>query len=128
MSKEYAIYDTEIDMFITKMWSENMCHRILKSWKFHHPERNMSRYELRVRLYPDDDGYDNSAILVIDKSLNKITCFYHWGNRHYCNAYNPNEYIFVKYIPPKGIEITDIYKRFDMQDWDGKGEIINQWG
>ena len=123
-SKLYAIYDTESDMFVTSIWSEKWCHKILKLWKGHHPELNMARFELRVRLYPEDNGYDNTAVLVVDKSNNTVVAFYHWANKNYTSAYDHDKYKFIKYTPPMGVEVNDIYKRYDMQKWDGKGKIL----
>jgi hypothetical protein len=122
-SKLYAIYDTESDRFVTSVWTEKFCHKILKLLKGHHPNLNMTRFELRERLYPEDLNYDNTVILVIDK-FNMVVCWYHWENRHYTNAYDKSQYTFVKYTPPNNQDVREIYGRFNYQQWNGQGQVI----
>jgi hypothetical protein len=120
---EYAIFDTESDMYVTSNWPENMCHKILKLWANNHPKLNMTRFELRYRSY-DDLNYDNSAILVIDKDSRRIACYFHWRNKGYAKAFDPDKYFFVKYSPSNNKDITEEKVRCNNEKWDGNGEIL----
>ncbi|MFX1537489.1 MAG: hypothetical protein ACFFDI_25050 [Promethearchaeota archaeon] len=122
----YAVYDTESDRFVTAVWPKRFLKRILELWKSNHPDMSMARYEIRKRLYPSDEGYDNRAVLIIDRESNKIVAYYHWNNRHYSNSYDRIKYKFIEYKPPEGIEVEDIYDRYGLQIWNGKGELYKQ--
>ena len=119
---EYAIFDTETDQYFTSNWPEKMCHKILKLWKNHHPEMNMNRFVLRSRDY--DTVIDNSVILIINKATNRMACYFHYENKGYARGFNKNDFFFVRYFPPKHLDMTDIKDRFDNSIWDGEGEII----
>jgi hypothetical protein len=121
---EYAIFDTETDRFFTSNWPQNMCYKILRSWKYHHPNLKMTRFELRTRPY-DDLVIDNSVILIIQKATNQIVAYFHWDNRGYALSFNPNEIFFIKYKPPQGQDMTDIMGRNDLKLWDGIGEKLD---
>lgn len=116
----YAVFDTKIDRFITSCWSHRMCEKILRMWE--QRGRNLLRFEIRPRDY--DEEADNRAILLIGHKNNIVHAFYHWDNRKYALAYSPNVVFPVIYKPPKGMDITDVLRRFDMQSWDGQGDKI----
>jgi hypothetical protein len=124
----YAIYDTELDKFVTSNWLEKDCHKILNIWHKRNPKLNMTRYELRHRYYVGDDGYDNSVILIIGNNdpEKRIKDYYHWYNRGYARGYE--DCYYIHYYPPEGKEMQDICSRFDESKWDGTGkryEIID---
>lgn len=118
----FAIYDTETDKFVTSNWKEEDCYKILNLWSKRNPKLNMARYELRHRNYLGDVNYDNSVILIIGEYdiEKRIKAYYHWNNRAYAKSYS--DCYYIRYYPPEGKEIQDIYPRFGDCKWDGNGE------
>ncbi len=125
-SGELAIFDTETDMFLTGVWSHRMLDKILRMWKRNHPEMNMTRFEYRPRGFTQS-LVDRQSILIIDKATNIVVCYYHWSNKGYARAYEPETYKFVRYTAPQGLDITDIMDRNDGKLWGGKGEVLTEW-
>lgn len=121
-----AIFDTEIDRFITGAWPDRQLDLILKLLKQNHPELNMARYEKRPRKYATCPE-ERQAILIIDRVTNIVVSCFHWDSRGYARAWEPEKYFFVKYIPPDGMDFTDVMDRNEPTLWNGKGEVLENW-
>ncbi|KKN59273.1 hypothetical protein LCGC14_0543720 [marine sediment metagenome] len=111
-----SVFHTKLDMFITGVWPKRFAERILRMWE--RGGRDISYCELRKR---ELNTPDNTAILIVNED-NHVVAFFHWENKGYAHAYTDPLYKFIKYTPPEGKDINDIYEQFSISKWDGKGK------